>query len=75
MIEKRRKELYLIILQVEDKDKILNIVDRTNYEPLCRSFRARNEDDINKIYSLIVLSFEMQKICTVDVKQHLRENS
>ena len=31
--------------------------------------------DINKIYSLIVLSFEMQKICTVDVKQHLRENS
>ena len=56
MIEKR---IAFKILQVEDKDKILNIVGRSNYEPLCRSFRVKNEDGINKIYSLIVLSFEM----------------
>lgn len=75
MIEKRKEELYLKLLQVEDKDNILNVVGRSNYEPLCRSFRVKTEDDINKIYPLIVLSYEMQKICAVDVKRHLRENS
>ena len=48
MIEKRKEELYLKLLQVE-------------------SFRVKTEDDINKIYPLIVLSYKMQKICAVDV--------
>ena len=79
--EKERKLLHEIIdekglegfLAVEDENNILSVVGRSTYEPLCRSFKIKEESDIETIMPLIKKSFELTKINPIDVKNKLNE--
>ncbi len=54
------KELYI--------DNLLSVVGRTNYEPLCRSFKIKTNEDIVKYINYIKSSFELTKINPMDLK-------
>ena len=73
IIEKRSNCLYIRILAVEDENNILSVVGRRTYEPLCRSFKIKEESDIETIMPLIKTSFELTKINPIDVKNKLNE--
>ncbi len=73
IIEKRSNCLYIRILAVEDENNILSVVGRSTYEPLCRSFKIKEESDIKTIMPLIKKSFELTKINPIDVKNKLNE--
>lgn len=68
IIETRGYGLNVRIQNVKDNDNILKIVGRSEYEPLCRSFRILNEEDIKTIMPLIIKSYEMTKYPAKDIK-------
>lgn len=47
ILSKKKYGIYVRLLNVEDKNNILNIVGRTSYEPLCRYFKLLREEDIH----------------------------
>ncbi len=49
ILSKRKYGIYVRLLDVEDNNNILNIVSRTNYEPLCRYFKVLKEENIDII--------------------------
>ena len=53
ILERRKYGINVRILEVEDNDKLLSIVGRTNYEPLCRSFKIKTNEDIVKYINYI----------------------
>ena len=73
IIEKRLNCLHIRILAVEDENNILSIVGRSTYEPLCRSFKIKEESDIETIMPYVKKSFELTKINPIDVKNKLNE--
>lgn len=54
------------ILEVEDSKIELTIVGRTNYEPLCRSFKFITLEDISMYTDYIKNSFELTKVKVID---------
>ena len=58
---------------IKKKKMIKGVVGRSNYEPLCRSFKIKEESDIETIMPLIKKSFELTKINPIDVKNKLNE--
>ena len=73
MIEKRKYGLHIRILQVEDKDNILFVVGRSTFEPLCRYFNVKKEEDIDLIIPLIKESFNKTKYVAIDMKYGLNK--
>lgn len=74
ILERRKYGINVRILEVEDNDKLLSIVGRTNYEPLCRSFKIKTNEDINKYINYIKNSFELTKINPMDLKNGLADS-
>ena len=58
---------------MEDENNILSIVGRSTYDPLCRSFKIKEESDIETIMPYVKKSFELTKISPIDVKNKLNE--
>ena len=56
ILERRKYGINVRILEVKDNDNLLSVVGRTNYEPLCRSFKIKTNEDINKYINLPVCS-------------------
>ena len=66
ILERRKYGFNVRILEVEDNDNLLSVVGRTNYEPLCRSFKIKTNEDIVKYINYIKSSFELTKIKAID---------
>lgn len=73
MIEKRKYGLHIRMLQVEDKENILSVVGRSTFEPLCRYFNVKKEEDIDLIIPLIKESFNKTKYVAIDMKNGLNK--
>mgnify|MGYP005761385139 CR=1 FL=1 len=67
ILSKRKYGIYVRLLDVEDNNNILNIVSRTNYEPLCRYFKVLKEEDIDIIMPYIIMSYEISKYKSIDL--------
>lgn len=74
ILERRKYGINVRILEVEDSKNELSIVGRTNYEPLCRSFKIFSLEDINKYIDYIKNSFELTKINPMDLKNGLTDS-
>ena len=66
ILERRKYGINVRILEVKDNDNLLSVVGRTNYEPLCRSFKIKTNEDINKYINYIKSSFELTKVKAID---------
>ena len=73
ILSRKKYGIYIRLLNVEDDKNILNIVGRTNYEPLCRYFKVLNENDIDVIMPYIIKSYELSKYNPVDLKNNFIE--
>jgi len=69
LLSKTTYGLYVRLLNVENKDNILNVVTRKNYEPLCLSFKVKNEEDIDILFPFINSSYVINKINPYDLKK------
>lgn len=67
ILSKRKYGIYVRLLYVEDNNNILNIVSRTNYDPLCRYFKVLKEEDIDIIMPYIIMSYEISKYKSIDL--------
>lgn len=74
ILERRKYGINVRILEVKDDDNLLSVVGRTNYEPLCRSFKIKTNEDINKYINYIKNSFELTKINPMDLKNGLADS-
>ena len=74
ILERRKYGINVRILEVKDNDKLLSVVGITNYEPLCRSFKIKTNEDINKYINYIKSSFELTKINPIDLKNGLTDS-
>ncbi len=74
ILERRKYGINVRILEVKDNDNLLSVVGRTNYEPLCRSFKIKTNEDINKYINYIKSSFELTKINPIDLKNGLTDS-
>ena len=74
ILERRKYGINVRILEVKDNDNLLSVVGRTNYEPLCRSFKIKTNEDINKYINYIKNSFELTKINPMDLKNGLADS-
>ncbi|MBQ8892307.1 MAG: hypothetical protein IJ068_05570 [Bacilli bacterium] len=70
ILSKKKYGIYVRLLNVEDNSNILNIVGRSNYEPLCRYFKVINENDIDVIIPYIIKSYELSKYNPIDLKNN-----
>ena len=66
ILEIRKYSIDVRILEVEDFKNELTIVGRTNYEPLCRSFKFITLEDISMYIDYIKNSFELTKVKVID---------
>ena len=73
ILSKKKYGIYIRLLNVDDDNNILNIVGRTNYEPLCRYFKVLNENDIEVIMPYIIKSYELSKFNPIDLKNNFIE--
>lgn len=73
IISKKKYGIYIRLLNVEDNNNVIKGVGRTNYEPLCRSFKIINESDIDVIILYIIESYEISKYNPVDLKNNFIE--
>ncbi len=73
ILEKRRYGIHIRLLPVEDKDNILSVVGRTNFEPLCRFYNLKEVEDIDTIMPFIEESFNMTKYPAMDLKHGLKQ--
>ena len=73
ILSKKKYGIYVRLLNVEDKNNILNIVSRTSYEPLCRYFKVLKEEDIDIIMPYIIKSYEISKYNPIDLKHNFIE--
>ena len=55
ILERRKYGINVRILEVKDNDNLLSVVGRTNYEPLCRSFKIKKNEDINKYINYVII--------------------
>lgn len=69
LLSKTNYGIYVKILKVENQDNILNIVTRKNYEPLCLSYKVKEESDIDVILPYINSSYALNKINPYDLKE------
>lgn len=69
LLSKTNYGIYVRVLKVENKDNILNIVTRKNYEPLCLSYKVKEESDIDVILPYINSSYDLNKINPYDLKE------
>lgn len=69
LLSKTNYGIYVKVLKVENKDNILNIVTRKNYEPLCLSYKVKELSDIDIIVPFIKNSFDLNKINPYDLKE------
>ncbi len=69
LLSKTTYGIYVKVLKVENKDNVLNIVTRKNYEPLCLSYKVKEDADIDTIFPFIKSSFELNKINPYDLKE------
>lgn len=69
LLSKTNYGIYVRVLKVENKDNILNIVTRKNYEPLCLSYKVKEESDIDVILPYINNSYDLNKINPYDLKE------
>ena len=74
ILERRKCGFNVRILEVEDSNNLLTVVGRTNYEPLCRSFKIVSNEDISKYIDYIKSSFELTKINAMDLKNGLNDS-
>ena len=74
ILERRKYGINVRILEVKDNDNLLSVVGRTNYEPLCRSFKIKTNEDIVKYINYIKSSFELTKINPIDLKNGLADS-
>ncbi len=65
---KQKNNVYIRLLNVDDKNNLLGIIKRTTYEPLCKYFKVYKDEDINFIIPYIKNSFELSKINPLDLK-------
>lgn len=72
LLGKTNYGLYIKILNVDNKENILNIVTRKNYEPLCLSYKLTKESDIDIIFPYIEASYSLNKINPCDVKENYK---
>ena len=68
IINKTNYGLYLRILNVNNQNNILDIVTRKFYEPLCLSYKIYSKEDVSKIFSYVIESYNLSKINPVDLK-------
>ncbi len=73
ILSKKKYGIYIRLLNVDDDNNILNVVGRTNYEPLCRYFKVLNEKDIEIIMPYIIKSYELSKFNPMDLKNNFIE--
>lgn len=73
LLSKTNYGIYIKILNVNNKDNILNVVTRKSYEPLCLSYKILNIEDIDKIFPYIIESYNISKINPVDLKHKFYE--
>ena len=69
LLSKTNYGVYVRILKVENQDNILNIVTRKNYEPLCLSYKVKEESEIDVILPYINSSYDLNKINPYDLKE------
>lgn len=69
LLSKTNYGIYVRVLKVENTDNILNIVTRKNYEPLCLSYKVKEESDIDVILPYINSSYDLNKINPYDLKE------
>ena len=74
ILERRKYGFNVRILEVEDSDNLLSVVGRANYEPLCRTFKIKTNEDIVKYINYIKSSFELTKINPMDLKNGLTDS-
>lgn len=68
ILSKTKYGVYVRILNVENKDNVLNIVTRKTYEPLCLSYKVKSNEDIDIIMPYIISSYEISKFNPLDLK-------
>ena len=73
ILSKKKYGIYVRLLNVEDDSNILNIVGRSNYEPLCKYFKVLNENYIDVIMPYIIKSYELSNYNPIDLKNNFIE--
>ena len=73
ILSKKKYGIYIRLLNVDDDNNILNVVGRSNYEPLSRYFKLLNENDIEIIMPYIIKSYELSKYNPIDLKNNFIE--
>lgn len=68
LLTKTNYGVYVRLLNVNNSNNVLNVVTRKSYEPLCLSYKVKNEEDINILFPYIKESYEICSINPIDLK-------
>ncbi len=68
LLSKTNYGVYVRLLNVANSNNELDVVTRKSYEPLCLSYKVKNNDDIDTLFPYIKESYEMCNINPIDLK-------
>ena len=68
LLSKTNYGVYVRLLNVDNSNKELNVVTRKSYEPLCLSYKVKNNEDIDILFPYIKESYKLCNINPVDLK-------
>ena len=71
ILEKRKYGIQIRLLPVKDDSNVLDDVNRKHYEPLCKYYNVKKQEDIDIIIPYLEKAFEMTKYPASDIKNGL----